>query len=373
MEPLNVPSFLTSEQSGSRIHSRKVRVKRTFISHIREGGKVEDVFLVTSKTIANTRNGSRYLKIRLADRTGEIEAVKWEATESEINRMQEDEYVLVHGSAKSYNDNLQLTVDSFKKWNDPVDPSDFIRSSPHDPEKMMAEFLAIIGQVTDTHIKTLLDGLFGDEKFLMKFKQAPAAKTNHHAYVSGLLEHTLNVLRIVVALADLYPQAHRDLLIAGAALHDIGKIDEFEWAGSIKYSEYGHLVGHIVGGTMIVREAIEGIQGFDPVLGNTLLHMILAHHGKLEFGSPKLPQCIEAMLLNHADDMDAQVAIFEAAIVSSDENGEAGLFTKRHFLLGRHIYKGLSRREQGGNGAEDCESDLDLLAVDEEYDPFADE
>lgn len=341
------------------------------MANLKEGIKVEDVFLVISKSVATTRAGLPYLKLKLADRTGEVDAVKWDASESEISKMREDDYVLVHAMVRTYNDSPQLTIDSFTKYGEDVDPADFIRSSPHDPEKMMAEFLSYIDQVSDPHLRQLMDGIFADEDIARKFRQAPAATRIHHAYVSGLLEHSLNVVKICIAIADLYPKVDKELLIAGAALHDIGKMEEFVWSGAIKYSDVGHFVGHIVSGAMLVKEVADGIDGFDPMMSLALQHMILSHHGTHEFGSPKLPKSIEAVILHKADDLDAQISIFERAIAESDENGEDGLFTKRHFLLQRPIFKGLSRKTLDSESDND-DADLDLFAVEPEFDPFAD-
>ncbi len=187
------------------------------------------------------------------------------------------------------------------------------------------------------------------------------------------MEHTLNVMKTCASLADLYPQVDRDLLLTGAALHDIGKVEEYVWDGAIDFSDAGHLVGHIVSGAMMVKEAADKIPGFDPVLNLALQHMILAHHGSKEFGSPKQPKSIEAMMLNHADDLDAKVAIYADAIKDSDGNGETGLFTKKHFILERPIFKGVPAPvEITALEKSDNEDHLDIFAVDSPYDPFAD-
>lgn len=348
-------------------------MKKLFVGQMRDGARIEDVFLVVSRTVASTRGGATYLRIRLADKTGEVDAVKWEATESEISRLVEDDYVLIHGSVNTYRGNLQVTVDSFQRWGEAVDPADFMRCSANDPDQMMAELLDLLGEVTQPHLRQLLDSFFGDNSFALKFKQAPAARSVHHAYVSGLLEHTLGVVKACGTLADLYPSIDKDLLITAAALHDAGKIEEFEWNGSIKYSEAGHLVGHVVGGAMMVKQVAESIEGFDPLLSLVLQHMILAHHGQHDYGSPKLPQCLEAIMLHYADDLDAKAAILKQAIDESRANGENSLFTKNHHMLNRAIFKGIPREMgQAEESSEREEINLDLFAVDSDYDPFAD-
>lgn len=350
-------------------------MKKVYIANMREGAKVDDVFLVSSKTLASTRNGSPYLRFKLCDKTGEVDAVKWDASEYEITKLGEDEYVLIQGTVNTYRDNHQITLDSIQIYDKSVDPSDFLRCTPKDPDKMFAELNSILRKIKNPHLSKLLDSIFMRDGFAQLFREAPAAKSVHHAYIGGLLEHTLNVVQGCIALADLYPRVDRDLLITAATLHDIGKIEEYTWVGSIKISDEGHLVGHIVSGAMLVKETADTIDGFDPMLSVTLQHMILSHHGQREFGSPKLPKSVEALILHTADDLDAKVAMFNQAI---DESDSTGLFTKKHFLLDRPIFKGLPKIEKEKEqepvevNAGD-ELDLGLFAVDTDYDPFAED
>ena len=370
----NIIAFsLTREIAGTRISF----VKKLYISNLHEGARIEDVFLVVSKSVANTRTGSQFLKITLADKTGTVDCVKWDATESEISRIGEDDYVMVQAAVKSYNDHPQLVIESFQKWGEAVDPGDFLRSTKRDIDEMMTELMSILEQVKNPHLRALLDSFLTAGENAAKFRQAPAAKTLHHAFIGGLLEHTLNVVRLCSALADLYPQIDRELLLTAAALHDIGKMDEYLWSSSIKFSDAGNLVGHIVGGAMAVKEAAEKIEGFDPMMSLALQHMILAHHGTKEYGSPKLPKSIEAMVLHEADNLDAQIAIFEEAIHKSDSDG---LFTERHKMLDRPIFKGLrtenlfDKIEKPEVVLPDGESaDLESYTADIDYDPFEDE
>lgn len=349
-------------------------MKRFYIQDLREGTKIEDVFLVASKTLANTRSGSPYLRLKLADRTGEVEAVKWEVTESDTARLGEDEYILVSASVATYKDSLQLTVDSIRHWGEPIDPADFLRSCSREPAEMMAELDELLMRVSNPHLKRLLDFFFSNSEFARKFQHAPAAKLNHHACIGGLLEHTLSVTRVCADYASHYPQLDADLLLVGAALHDIGKIEEFECSTSIKSTESGVLVGHVVVGTMMVRQAANSIDRFDPLLSLALQHLVLSHHGQYDWGSPKVPKSIEALALHSADDLDAKIAMFERAIEESDSGGDTSLFTKRSFLLQRPIFKGHRRPGEPGENpppaSPDEEADLDLFAAD--FDPFAD-
>jgi 3'-5' exoribonuclease len=352
-------------------------VKKLYVANLREGARLEEVFLVVSKSVACTRTGSQFLKMTLADKTGAVDSVKWDTTEPEAARINEDDYILAQATVKSYNDRPQLVIESFQRWDEAIDPADFLRSSRRDPDEMMNELMAVLEQIANPKLRALLDGFFSNSECSIRFRQAPAAKKLHHAYIGGLLEHTLNVVRTCAVLADLYPYSDRDLLLTAAALHDIGKIDEYVWSSSIKFSDAGHLVGHVVGGAMAVKEAADRIKGFDPTMSLALQHMILSHHGAKEWGSPKLPKSIEAVMLHAADDLDAKLAMFEEAIQSSDNSG---LFTERHFLLDRPIFKGLPDCA-GLFGDQPAEpvlpngeaSDLESFAADVDYDPFADE
>ncbi len=217
-------------------------MKRCYVSNLHDGLKFEDVFRVSWKSVSKARNGSQYLRLRLADRTGEIDAVKWEASQSEIDKINENDYVLVQGYVRTYNDKLQVNVESMQRHPDGVDAADFMACSCHSSEDMLRELSSILSEISNPHLKALMDRFFSDDGFVSKFKQAPAAEKNHHAYIGGLLEHTLSVTRTCRELANLYPQIDRDLLIAGAVLHDIGKTEEFSWNGIIKYTERGVMV-----------------------------------------------------------------------------------------------------------------------------------
>ena len=354
-------------------HRGRSGVKRFYVTDLREGAKIEDVFVVASKSLASTRSGSPFLKVGLADKTGTVDAVKWEATESETARLVEGEYVFVHGTVRVYNGELQVAIDSFQRWSEEVDPSDFIASSDRDPDEMMSELTRVLEQVTDASLKRLLDTFFEDEGFVVRFRQSPAAARVHHAYIGGLLEHTLNVVKSCAALAELYPDADKDLLLTAAALHDVGKMDELEWSRTIKYSDAGHLVGHVAGTTMLVKEAADKIEGFDAVVSLALQHAILSHHGEKQYGSPKEPMSIEAMILHRADDLDAKVGILSEAIKESDRSGDKGLFTKRHFLLDHALFKGVRGVEAQETEPDEENPDTELFAADTDHDPFSDE
>ncbi len=348
-------------------------MKRIYVKDLSDGLDVEDIFYVSSKKIANTRNGSKYIRLRLEDKTGALTAVKWNATDEDIKSFGERDIIQVRGTANFYQDELQLTIDFCRKYEHQIDPADFIRSSERAPQEMLSDLKGILDTVKRSDLSRLLAAFFDDDGFARKFSQAPAAKSVHHAWVGGLLEHTLNVVRTCAALAELYPQVDRDLIITAAAIHDIGKIEEYTVSLGFDLSESGHLVGHIVLGAMMVKEAADRIEGFDRLTSLALQHAILAHHGTHEWGSPKRPKSIEAFALHLADDLDAKVDMFRHAIEESDEHDEDDLFTKKHFHLDRPIFKGINRRSQQKEPLNSEEADLDLFVVDPDWDPFADE
>jgi len=347
-------------------------MKRVYVKDLVEGLRVDDAFVVASKSVGSTRSGSPYLRLRLADRTGAICAVKWNATEAEIAAFGEKDIVRVRGTAGNYQEELQLTLDSCRKADEPVDPADFLPVSQRDPDEMLAELKLILSTIRCPSLSQLLRRFFDDPEFIGAFREAPAAKRAHHAWVGGLLEHTLGVVRACAALADLYPRVDRDLLLTAAALHDAGKIEEYTWSAAIGTSDSGYLIGHLVSATVMVREAAESVDGFDQITSLALQHAILAHHGFKEFGSPKRPKSIEAQVLHMADDLDAKVEMMRQFIDESDSSGEGGLFTKRHKLLDRHIFRGANRQRAAPASADEDE-DLEDLAIDPDWDPFGEE
>lgn len=344
-------------------------MKRYYISDLREGAKIEDVFLLSYQSVGSTRAGQPFLKMKLSDRTGTIDAVKWNATQEEVSTAGTLEFIQARGTVGMYNGEIQLSVDSFRKFTDKIDRSDFLATTARDIGEMWSEFNSILGQIRNPQLARLIAHFFEDERTASAFREAPAATKVHHACIGGLLEHTLNVVKSCDALAGLYPDADKEVLLVAAALHDIGKIDEYDWTVKLQFTDAGHLVGHIVGGAMMVKCAAERIDGFDPLLNLALQHAILSHHGLKEYGSPKQPKSLEAMIVNAADQLDANAAMYHNAITESQREGSLGLFTKRHFFLERPLFKGIPKAGDLPTAPE-LSFDVDALAAETEYDPF---
>jgi 3'-5' exoribonuclease len=344
-------------------------MKNSYVSDLRDGARVDDFFLICSKSLGHTQDGSPYVRLKLGDRTGTIDAIKWDASETMYSGLSGDDFVWVRGTVTTYNEKLQIKIDSFRRYTDKADPADFLPRSERDIDEMLSEMLAIVASVRHPHLRELLDSFFGDQELLSKFSTAPAAQKIHHGYIGGLLEHSLSVAKMSDLAASHYPRVDRDLLVTGAILHDIGKIEEFCWDKSIKYSNTGHLVGHIVTGALMVEKAAERINGFHPLLKLTLMHMILAHHGQKDWGSPKRPKSIESLVLHYIEDLDAKVNTFQQAVGGPEAGDEADLFTDRHWLFERPLFRGLPRSvmrpwDDEPEPSEPSEAD---------HDPFAEE
>lgn len=315
-------------------------MKSCFVSELSEGARVDDVFLVCSKSLAEARNGSMYIRLQLSDRTGVIDGFKWDASDSMYERLPRDEFIQIRGAVRGYNGKLQIDIESFRQCGCKIDPSDFIARCPRDIDEMLSEMKSIIATVAHPQLRALLDYFFKDEAFLAKFSTAPAAIKIHHAYIGGLLEHSLSVAQMCQDVAARYPEIDRELLITGALLHDIGKTEELGWSTAIKYTDSGHFLGHIVAGTLILDKAISSIPGFDPLLKLVMEHMVVSHHGQKEWGSPKRPKSLESMVLHFVEDMDAKINTVRQAIGKTAAD-DPNRWTDRHWVFDRPLFTGM--------------------------------
>ncbi len=282
--------------------------KKVFIGELQEGQQVQDIFLVARKNLAETKAGKPYLAMTLMDRTGELEARVWDNAAGFDRHAEVGNYVLIKGTAKSFRDQLQLGV-VFLEQVEPqaISLADFMPASKRSVAEMQAELSAVILSVTDSGLQQLLAKIFSGT-LLDQFCAAPAAKKMHHAYIGGLLEHTLSVTALAGKIADHYPGLDRDIFITGALLHDLAKIREFSFeALPFDYTDQGRLLGHLVIGVEMVRLAASGIGDLSPQRLDQVCDLILSHHGRHEFGAPVLPMTQEALLLHHVDDMDAKM------------------------------------------------------------------
>jgi len=313
-------------------------MKKLFIKDIRAGDLVDDVFVLSEKTMAQKRDGNNFLNITVSDNTGNIKGVIWDRVDDISAGTASGDFVQVQGTVSEYKGILQLVVKKMTSIpTDSVNPSDFLPATRRDIDKMFLRLLKITASLEAGHLKKLFEAFFNDTDFVRKFKNAPAAKKMHHAYIGGLLEHTLSMALLADRIAGHYSGVDRDLLLAGAILHDIGKIREFNYKYSIDYSDEGRLLSHIVIGIMMLDEKLEEVEDFPQDQAVLLRHMIVSHHGTRDFGSPEPPKTIEALLLNYIDEIDAKVNGIRDFMATEDPNES---WTSYHRLLGRHFYRG---------------------------------
>jgi len=316
-----------------------VLVKKVYVKDIKAGDKVSDTFLVLDKNMAFSQKGAPYLSLRLGDRTGDIEGRVWDRAVELDKLFRKGDVVLIQSRAASYKNMIQLSiVDIRKAGDDGADLREYALSSRFDRDEMFRGVMAFIARIENPHLKKLLESFFADPSIAEGFKEAPAAKAFHHNYIGGLLEHTLSVLHLLDRVAGHYGTLNRDLLIAGGILHDIGKIRELSHKPLIEYSDTGRLIGHIVLGVEMLDAKIAQMDDFPGQLAMELRHIILSHHGILEYGSPKRPKTVEALVIHYIDDMDAKVNAFRGFIENADDDESD--WTPFHRLFDRFIYKG---------------------------------
>ena len=298
-----------------------------YIKDYKDGDRVFDIYLCKHKISAVTKNGKPYDTVVLQDKTGTIDAKVWDPNNAGIAEFDSLVYIEVYGDITSFQGALQVNVKRIRKCQEgEYAPADYLPVSRFDREEMYQELLSYINSVENVYLKKLLQEFFvKDEAFISAFKQSSAAKTVHHGFVGGLLQHTLGVTKLCDYYCSTYPLLKRDLLITAAICHDMGKTREISLFPENDYTDAGQFLGHIVIGVEMIGEKVRNIPGFPEVLANELKHCILAHHGEYEFGSPKKPAIMEAMALNLADNTDAKMETFTEILESSkDNNGWLG-------------------------------------------------
>jgi 3'-5' exoribonuclease len=313
-------------------------MKKQFINQIHAGDVLSDCYILAEKTMAQKKDGNNYLNLVLSDRTGSIKGVVWDNVEKISSQAETGTVVAVRGHVGQYRNNLQAVVKEMTVVpSDKTDPSDFMLSTERDVDQMFERIVALSSSLNAWYLKALFSAFWEDESFTAQFKRAPAAKKMHHAYIGGLLEHTLSMAVLADKIAGHYNGIDRDLLVAGALLHDIGKTREFNYDMGIDYSDEGRLVNHIVIGIQMIEEKMQTIPSFPEEPALLLKHMVISHHGSRELGSPEPPKSIEAVMLNCIDEMDSRVQAVRE-FMGKEDPGET--WTSFHRLLGRHFYRG---------------------------------
>ena len=297
-----------------------------YINTLREGETIRDIYLCKGKRTAETRNGKPYDNLILQDKTGTLDGKVWSPNSNGIADYDEKDFVDVYGEVISYNGNLQLNIKQLRVASEEeYNPADYMPTSEKSVDGMYQELLSYIAQVKNQYLQQVLQYYFvKNEAFIKAFKGHSAAKSVHHGFAGGLLEHTLSVVKFCEYLAGAYPILNKDLLYTAAICHDIGKTKELSDFPENDYTDEGQLLGHIVIGTEMMSEAIRQIPDFPVKLANELKHCILAHHGELEFGSPKKPALAEAVALNMADNTDAKMQTLTEIFKEKDTNDWLG-------------------------------------------------
>ena len=322
---------------------------KIWVKDVKEGEVLKSVFLVARKAVPTAKSGKAYLSVTLHDKTGELEARAFERVEDLSQVFEEKDYLEVQGQVGTFQGKPQLRLEQVNKA-DPssLEASEFVWAPPPEPKKpektgfseqeeaLWKELLALVDAVADHHVKALIQAFLEDEDVSGRLRRAPAAKSVHHAYAGGLLEHTVSCLKLAHRLCDHYPQVDRDLLVAGAFLHDLGKIRELSYDRQVEYSDEGRLIGHLVMTAQWIHDKARRV-GVPRDLEHQVVHLVLAHHGRLEYGSPKLPMTLEALLTHELDEIDSRV---NSWLNLMGREGGNRRWTDSNNVYEQHIWRG---------------------------------
>lgn len=308
-----------------------------YINEFHEGDSVLGHYLCSSKQTLKSKNGKNYLSLKLKDKTGTVDAKVWDINK-EIKNFEENDFIKIDALVTVYQNEIQLNVKKIRKsLEGEYDTEDYIPTSDKDIKKMFEEFLGYINTIKNPYIKQLLTEIFINDEFINKeFPLHSAAKNIHHGYMGGLVEHSLTVTKICDFMSDKYKNVNRDIVVASAMIHDVGKVYELSNLPENDYTDVGQLLGHILIGYELIGKTAAKIQGFPQTLENLLKHCMVSHHGEYEYGSPKLPSTIEAFLLHCADEMDAKTKVIEETIEADATKGNWVGYQK---MLMRNIRK----------------------------------
>jgi 3'-5' exoribonuclease len=287
-----------------------------------ENQAIVSFFAVTSKQVRSRKDGGQYMALILGDRTGQIESRMWDNFADSVAEFEQGDVVKIRAEVCRYNGKLQFVLDKIRRAGaDEMDLADYVPRTQKDVEELWLALVRAVDSFSDLSLQALVRSFLDDPMFAAAFREAPAAKSLHHAWLGGLLEHVVSLIGICQLIANHYPEINRDLLLTGAILHDIGKLEELRWGTSFDYTLQGQLVGHITLGIAMIEKKLATLEGFPPALRLLVEHMVLSHHGKLEFGSPKLPMIPEAVLLNFLDDLDAKMHIMRSELERHEAQG----------------------------------------------------
>jgi 3'-5' exoribonuclease len=344
------------DRGGGSTAEREQRVKKIFVEQIRERDWVDSPFLVRDKITAMAKNGKPYLTLKLVDRSGEVEGRVWDRVDEFAERFGKDDFIRVQGKASVYLGKMQLVVQDLERLDETmVELADYLPVSSRSSEELEQALRQRVAELRDPHLRALMEAFLADAALLQRLRTAPAAKSMHHVYLGGLLEHSLAVADLADDVCRRYEGLNRDLLVVGALLHDVGKVAELSYERTFDYTDEGKLLGHIVIGVELVEEKLRLLPGFPRPLAVVLKHLLLSHHGQYEFGSPKRPKTLEAVILNFLDDLDSKINGVRTHIEREADN--AAGWTSYHRLYDRYFYK------NGGGGEPPCPPERPITAT----------
>src|SRR5689334_20693825 len=301
-----------------------------------ENKVVTSTFVVVAKQIKPKKTGEPYLALTLGDRSGQIEAKMWDNVEDAMDGFEQDDFIKVKGLLNKYKNRFQLTIHKLRKLGDSeVDFADYLPKTTKDVDELWRTLVNFVDSFQDTNLKTLVRAFMADPEISAAYRNAPAAKTLHHAYIGGLLDHVVSLFRSCDLVCRNYPQINRDLLLTGAFLHDIGKIHELAYSRSFSYTSRGQLLGHMIIELEMLQAKLAQVPNFPDELKTLLEHLIISHHGEYEFGSPKLPMFPEALMLHYLDDLDSKMESMRAHFEREAEAGSS--WTTYNPSLGRML------------------------------------
>lgn len=318
-------------------------MNRTPIVDLSDGHSFEQAFQAADKQLRVNRQGGKYILMRLSDRTGTIAGMMWNADEKMFDSFDRGDFVFCKGRTQIHNGNLQVIVTAVERM-DPseIELAEFERFDAQAADQLETRLRELLGGLRNIHLRALGETYLADEELLGSLKSAAAAVSNHHAYPGGLLRHTIDLMEMCILVGPRYPQMDTELLMFGAFLHDLGKINELSSGGEISYTDRGQMLGHIVIGIQMLGEKIDALQAdsndrFPTELKLHLEHLIVSHHGQLEYGSPKLPVTLEAVALHHIDNLDAKLTSY-TSVIESDVAAD-GNWTNYNPSIGRKLWK----------------------------------
>jgi 3'-5' exoribonuclease len=311
-------------------------------------------FVVVSKQVKPKKTGDPYLALTLGDRCGQIEAKMWDNVEDSLDSFEQDDYLKVKGLLNKYKNRFQITIHKLRRMGDAeVDFADYLPKTTKNVDEMWQTLVDVVATFEDANLKALVQAFMGDPEIARAYRNAPAAKTLHHAYIGGLLDHVVSLFRSCDLMCRNYPQINRDLLLTGAFLHDIGKIHELSYNRSFSYTTRGQLLGHMIIELEMLQAKLAHLPGFPDELKTCVEHLIISHHGQYDFGSPKLPMFPEALMLHYLDDLDSKMESMRAHF--EREAGAEGVWTGYNASLGRSLLntEKLLQKKKEAAGSED--------------------